>query len=64
VQLADEFAEFEDDRKDYGSEEEEEEGNSREAGWTDVSDIDEVEDWLVVDSEGSAESGGQARQTA
>jgi hypothetical protein len=32
VQPADEFAEFEDDGKDYGSEEEEEEGNGREAG--------------------------------
>jgi hypothetical protein len=32
VQPVEEFAELEDDRRNYGSEEEEEEGNSREVG--------------------------------
>jgi hypothetical protein len=32
VQHANEFAEFEDDRRSYGSEEEEEDGNGREVG--------------------------------
>jgi hypothetical protein len=32
VQLVEEFAELEDDGKNYGSEEEDEEGNGREVG--------------------------------
>jgi hypothetical protein len=66
VQPVEEFAELEDDGKNYGSEEEEEEeeGNGGEVGWTDVSDVDDIEDWLVVDSEDNVESGEQARQAA
>jgi len=64
VQPADEFAEFEDDGKNYGSEEEEEEGNGGEAGWTDIGDVDDIGDWLVVDGEDNVENGEQARQTA
>ena len=51
VQPVDEFAELEDDGKNYGSEEEEEEGNGREVGWTDVGDVNDIENWLVVDGE-------------
>jgi hypothetical protein len=61
VQLVEEFAELEDDGKNYGSEEEDEEGNGREVGWTDVSDVDDIEDWLVVDGEDNVESSEQAR---
>jgi hypothetical protein len=61
VQPVEEFAELEDNRKNYGSEEEEEEGNGREVGWTDVGDIDDIEDWLVVDGEDNVESSEQAR---
>ena len=66
MQPADEFAELEDDGKNYGSEEEEEEeeGNGGEAGWTDVGDVDDIEDWLVVDGEDNVENGEQVRQTA
>jgi hypothetical protein len=62
VQPVDEFAELEDDGKNYGSEEEEEEGNGGEVGWTDVGDVDDIEDWLVVDGEDNVESGEQVRQ--
>jgi hypothetical protein len=64
VQLMDEFAELEDDGKDYGSEEEEEEGNGGAVGWTDVGDVDDVKDWLVVDDEDNVESGDRVRQAA
>lgn len=63
VQPADEFAEFEDDGKNYGSEEEEE-GNGGEVGWTNVGDVDDDEDWLVVDGEDDVENGEQVRQIA
>jgi hypothetical protein len=62
VQPVDEFAELEDDGNNYGSEEEEEEGNGGEVGWTDVGDINNIKDWLVVDGEDSVESGEQVRQ--
>jgi hypothetical protein len=61
VQPVDEFAELEDDGKNYRSEEEEEEGNGREVGWTDVSEVNDIEDWLVVDGEDNVESSEQAR---
>lgn len=70
IQPEDEFAEFEDDGKNYGSEEEEEGGSGGGVGWTDVGDvgdvdeIDDVEGWLVVDNEDDVESGEQACQTA
>jgi hypothetical protein len=64
VQPMDEFAELEDDGKDYRSEEEEEEGNGGAVGWTDVGDVDDVEDWLVVDDEDNVESGDQVCQAA
>jgi hypothetical protein len=64
VQPVDEFAELEDDRKNYGSEEEEEEGNGREVGWTDVGDVDDIKDWLVVDGEDNVGSSEQVRQAA
>ena len=50
VQPADEFAEFEDDGKNYGSEEEEaeeeedEDGNGEEAGWTEVGNVGDIRD--------------------
>jgi hypothetical protein len=44
VQLVEEFVELEDDRKNYRSEEEEEEDNGRKVGWTDVSDVNDIED--------------------
>jgi superfamily II DNA helicase RecQ len=67
VQPADEFAEFEDDGKNYGSEEEEEEeeeedGNGEEAGWTEVGNVGDIGDWLVVDGENDAESDDQAHE--
>lgn len=65
IQPEDEFTEFEDDGKDYGSEEEEEEeSNGGEARWTDVSNVDDIEDWLVVDDEDDVENSEQARQIA
>lgn len=64
VQPADEFAEFEDDGRDYGSEEEEEEedGNGREVGYTDVGDLDDMEDWLAVDGEDNVDVGERIHQ--
>lgn len=66
VQPADEFAEFEDDGKNYGSEEEEDEeeedSNGEEAGWTKVGDVGDIGDWLVVDENEDAESDEQAHQ--
>ena len=67
IQPEDEFAEFEDDGKNYGSEGEEEGGSGGGMGWTDVGDVDDidgVEGWLVVDNEDDVESGEQACQTA
>lgn len=51
VQPEDEFAEFEDDGKNYGSDEEEGEGNGGQLGRTDIGDDDDIEDWLAVNSE-------------
>jgi len=65
IQPEDEFTEFEDDGKNYGSEEEEEGGSSGGVRWTDIGDVDDIDDvegWLVVDNEDDVESGEQACQ--
>lgn len=66
VQPADKFAEFEDNRKNYRSKEEEEEeegSHSREAGWTEVGNVSDIGDWLIVNREDNAKSDNQAHQT-